>query len=166
MNGKSHYRKRTDELYGMFRKIQEKKNQDYLKGLEEKEKNELSYCTFTPKILEYNQEMFKEKYKYSPVSILSNYNYVVKMKKNREEKIKRELELSNKLEKNNKITIPQEFNLHNSKINKNYSTHLINKNKFQKSQSNINLNVIIFYFILFFYYYRNYANIIKQMKLY
>ena len=59
-------------------------------------------------------------------------------------------ELSNKLEKNSKITIPREFNLHNSKLNKNYSTHLINKNKFQKSKSNLNLNVIIIYFILFF----------------
>lgn len=140
MNGKVKNKQRTNQLFEMFKSIQERKKRECAKGEEMKQQKELSCCTFSPQIKEYDLSVFNNNY--SSISLESNYDYVTKMKKLREEKIKRELQLSNKLEKRSRVTVPKEFVFHKSHHRKDD----YNENDSNKQRSKINLSDICQYY--------------------
>lgn len=137
MNGKPQNRQRTNQLFEMFKSIHERKRRECAKGEEMKQQKELSCCTFTPKIKEFDHTVFNNNY--SSISLVSNYDYITKMKKIREDRIKRELHLSNKLEKTSRVTIPQEFVFHQSHHKKNEDN---SDSSSIKQRTNINLSDI------------------------
>lgn len=119
---------RVDELYSMYKTMKISQQLNYEKTEEDREKSEMSQCTFKPKTTPLNREIFFKARNDSYNE--SNDFYIKRMKKIREDKVNKDRRKKELSDKRLRITVPKEFRITSDKKN---------SNKVKKELLNINV---------------------------
>lgn len=116
---------RVEELYLMYKTMKTAQQLNYEKTEEDREKNEMSQCTFMPKINPLNKEIFFKNN--NDLYDGSNESYIKRMKKIRDDKMDKERKRKEMSDKRMRITVPKEFHITSGKKgNDNKKENLVN----------------------------------------